>query len=48
MKYQVSIVTSDIEAETEEEAITKFEEMIKEGIFDWASYEVKKEENQNN
>lgn len=41
--YQVSIVVSDIEATNENEAITAFEELVKEGVFDWASYEVEKE-----
>lgn len=46
-KYQVSIVCSNIEATDEADAIRQFEELVKEGTFDNASYEVELEENQN-
>jgi len=43
-KYQVSITASDIEAKNESDAIYQFEELVKEGVFDEASYEVEEEE----
>ena len=42
-KYQVSLVVSAIEAKDKADAIRQFDELIKEGTFDEASYEVKVE-----
>ena len=42
--YQVSLCVSAIEAESKEDAIKQFDELVKEGTFDWASYEVEEED----
>ena len=39
--YQVSLCISNIEAETEEDAIRSFDKLV--SIMDWASYEVEEE-----